>query len=90
MTVNELGVKVQTGSVDAAIVWDAVAVEFAKDVDIVPIPPAQNIYSQAAIGLLKYSRNKPLAKQFMDWLAGPQGQAIFKRHRYTVDALYGK
>ena len=90
MTVNELGVKVQTGSVDAAIVWDAVAVEFARDVDVVEIPPARNIYSQVAIGLLKYSRNKPLAKQFMDWLAGPQGQAIFKRHRYTVDALYGK
>jgi molybdate transport system substrate-binding protein len=89
MTVNELGVKVQTGSVDAAIVWDAVAVEFARDVDIVPIPPAQNIYSQVAIGLLKYSRNKPLAKQFIDWLAGPQGQAIFKRHQYTIKAPPG-
>ena len=66
------------------------AVEFAKDVDVVPIPPARNIYSQVAIGLLKYSRNKPLAKQFMDWLAGPQGQAIFKRHQYTIKAPDGK
>jgi molybdate transport system substrate-binding protein len=89
MTVNELGVKVQTDSVDAAIVWDAVAVEFAKDVDIVPIPPARNIYSQVAVGLLKYSRNKPLARQFMDWLAGPRGREIFKRHQYTIDPPAG-
>jgi molybdate transport system substrate-binding protein len=89
MTVNELGLKVQTGSVDAAIVWDAVAFEFAKDVDVVNIPPARNIYSHVAVGLLKYCRNKPLAKRFMDWLAGPQGREIFKRHQYTVDAPAG-
>jgi len=89
MTVNELGVKVQTNSVDAAIVWNAVAVQFAKDVDVVPIPPAQNIYSKVAVGLLKYSRNKPLAKQFMAWLAGPRGREIFKRHQYTIDAPAG-
>ncbi len=86
MTVKELGAKVRTNSIDAAIVWDAVAVEFAKDVDIVEIPPEQNILSHVAIGLLKYSQNKPLARQFMDWLAGPEGRSIFRRHRYTIEA----
>lgn len=86
MTVNELGVKVQTNSVDAAIVWDAVAFNFSKDVDIVEIPLEQNILSHVSIGLLKYSQNKPLARQFMDWLAGPEGRSIFRRHRYTIEA----
>lgn len=86
MTVNELGLKVQTNSVDAAIVWDAVAVEFAKDADVVEIPLEQNILSNVSIGLLKYSANKPLARKFMGWLAGPEGQGIFRRHHYTIEA----
>ena len=85
VTVNELGVKVQTRSVDAAIVWDAVAADFARDVDIVPIPREQNLISRVAIGLLKFSKNKPLARQFMDFLAGVEGKAIFAKHRYTVE-----
>lgn len=45
----------------------------------------ENIAAPAdlAIGLLKYSQNKPLARQFMDYLAGPEGQAILRRHHYT-------
>jgi molybdate transport system substrate-binding protein len=89
MTVNELGVKVQTNSVDAAIVWDAVASLFAKDVDVVAIAPERNILSHVAIGLLKYSNNKPLATRFMDFLAGPEGKEIFKRHNYNVDKPAG-
>lgn len=84
MTVNELGLKVQTNSVDAAIVWDAVANVFKKDVDVVPIAPEKNILSHVAIGLLKYSTNKTLATQFMDFLAGEEGKAIFQQHGYNV------
>ena len=89
MTVNELGLKVQTNSVDAAIVWDAVAGLFARDVDVVAIPPGQNILSHVAIGLLKYSTNKPLAERFMDFLAADEGREIFKRHGYNVDKPAG-
>ncbi len=84
VTVNELGVKVQTESIDAAIVWDAVAANFAKDVEIVPIPLEKNLISRVAIGLLKYSENKPLARRFMSFLQG-EGRAIFAAHDYTVE-----
>ena len=85
VTVNELGVKVQTASIDAAIVWDAVAADFAKDVEVVRIPMEQNLISRVAIGILKFSRNRPLAERFVDFLAGEEGKAIFARHDYTVE-----
>jgi len=85
VTVNELGVKAQTGSIDAAIIWDAVAASFARDVEIIPIPLEQNLISKVAIGLLTYSKNRPLARRFMDFLAGPEGKAIFAKHQYTVE-----
>lgn len=84
VTVNELGVKVQTRSIDGAIVWDAVAANFAKDVDVVPIPAEQNLVSHVVIGMLAFSKNKPLARRFMDFLGGEEGKAIFAGHSYTV------
>jgi len=83
-TVNELGLKVQLGGIDAAIVWDAVAAAFAKDVDVVKIPPADNIVSRVAAGVLKYSTNRPLAERFATFLAAAEGRAIFEKHGYTV------
>jgi len=51
--------------------------------------PERNTPSPMAIGLLKYSTNKPLATRFMDFLAGPEGKEIFKRHDYSVDKPAG-
>jgi molybdate transport system substrate-binding protein len=85
-TVNELAVQVQMKSADAAIVWDAVAAEFARDVDVIAIPPAQNIVSNVAVGVLKQSGNKALADKFIAFLAGEEGKAIFRKHHYTAEA----
>ena len=84
-TVHEIGVKVQTRAIDAGIVWDAVAANFARDVDVVKIPAAQNLISRVAIGRLACAKNKRLARQFMEFLASAQGKAIFARHHYTVE-----
>ena len=85
VTVNELGVKVRTDAIDAAIVWDAVAANFARDVEVVKIPLQQNLISRVAIGILKFSRDRPLAERFVSFLAGEEGKAIFAGHGYTVE-----
>jgi molybdate transport system substrate-binding protein len=84
-TVNELAVQVQTKSADAAIVWDAVAADFARDVDVVTIPLAQNIVSNVAAGVLKFSANKAQADKFIDFLTGQEGKAILRKHHYQVE-----
>ena len=85
VTVNELGVQVKMDSTDAAIVWDAVAANFADAVEIVPIPTEQNIISNVAAGVLTLSQNQPLAQRFVDFLAGPEGKAILAKHHYMVE-----
>ncbi len=83
---RDLGDKVRTNSVDAAIVWNVAAGEFAKDIEVVEIPPRQNVFSHVAVGLLRCSQNRPLARRFMAFLAGPEGQAVFRRHHCTTEA----
>lgn len=86
LTVNELGMQVQAKALDAVIVWDAIAKYYSEHGEEVPIPPEQNVISTVDIGVLAFTQNRPMAEKFVDFAASPQGQAIFKKHLYTVDA----
>jgi molybdate transport system substrate-binding protein len=85
MTVNELGMQIQTGSLDAVIVWDALANQFIDHCDLVEIPPDQNVISTVPVGVLNFSEHKDLARQFVDFATSDQGKAIFRKHSYRVD-----
>lgn len=85
VTVNELGLQVTMGQLDATIVWDAVAAFYAGKADVVPIPPAQNEISNVAVGVLKCSQQPAAARKFVDFLGGPEGQAIFHKHQYRTE-----
>jgi molybdate transport system substrate-binding protein len=84
-TVNLLGVQLQTGQARATVVWDAVAAQFEDEADIVPIPIENNIISKVAVGTLSFSKDKELAGRFVDFLTGPEGQDILRKHSYRVD-----
>jgi len=84
----ELGNAVKLGSIDAAINWDAVAAAYEDGADIVTIPRAQNCIVRSAAGVLKNAGNKPAARRFQEFIAGPDGRAIFGKSRYTVDLDY--
>jgi len=84
LTVNELGTNVAVGALDAAIVWDAVAANFADKTETVAIPADQNVVSTVAVGVLRSSRQPDLARQFVALLTSPEGQAVFAKHHYTT------
>jgi len=84
-TAGELAAKVRAGTIDAAIVWARVAADFAGGVEVVRIPPERNVASPLAVGVLKFSQNRPLAERFAAFLAGGEGKGIFARHGYTVE-----
>ncbi len=81
-TVNELGVQIKTGHLDAAIVWQAVAAQYPDDAQVVPIPPAQNILSQVAVAVLTTSTHPEAAEAFVAFLTGPDGRALLAKHGY--------
>ncbi len=85
LTVNELGVQIQAGSLDAVIVWDAVAKQYLRHGEIVEIPTRQNVISTVTIGILTFSDRKDLAEQFVAFAASEAGRAIFTKHDYRVD-----
>ncbi len=73
---------VQSGNVDAAIVYrtDADAVEGVRTLDIVPVGSHQRIVYPAAV--VGRSSNQALAARFVEYLQGPEAQAIFRRHGF--------
>ena len=85
LTVNELGVQIKVGKVDAVIVWDATAAYFADSGDIVRIPKEKNIISTVAIALLRSSKHKELAREFMNFVTSKRGQEIFRTHHFSTE-----
>jgi len=83
-TVPELGNAIKLGHLDAAIVWDAVALWYPKDIDIVPIDPKYNEVSTIPVATLKFSRDPEAAKQFLEFVSSDEGKAIFKKHGYSL------
>ena len=84
LTVTELINNIKLGTLDAVIVWDAVAAFAPNETEIVHIPTQQNIISTVAIGTLKSSQYPKLAAQFVDFITSEQAKEVFKKHHYTV------
>ncbi len=83
-TVNELGIQMQTGHLDAAIVWDATAKFYSKDTEFIAIPAENNIVSTVAAAVLDFSKNKESAKTLIEFMRSKKGQDIFRRHGYST------
>jgi molybdate transport system substrate-binding protein len=84
-TVNELGVALQMRHIDAAIMWDANARQFADAVDVIEIPATQNLISTIPVVVLTCSRSFDDAKRFVRFVTSPQGKEILRAHDYTVE-----
>ena len=67
--------KIELGEGDAGIVYvtDAKTSDKVKTIDV---PDAANVPAEYDGVVVKASRNPPAAKAFLDWFAGPDGQAI--------------
>jgi molybdate transport system substrate-binding protein len=84
-TVNELGLQVKTGSLDATIVWDAVAAQYADSAEVISIPASQNVPSRVAVAVLKSSGQPEAAQEFVKFLLTDAGQAILRAQHYRTE-----
>ena len=84
VTVNELGIQIKTGKLDAVIVWDAIAAQFADCGEAIPIPAAQNVTTRVPVAVLRCSTQPAAAARLAEFLASESGQAIFRKHHYTT------
>ncbi len=67
--------KIALGEGDAGIVY-ATDAKTSDDVTAVPVPDSANVSATYGGVVVKASPNAAAATAFMDWLAGPDGQAI--------------
>jgi len=67
--------KIELGEGDAGIVYGTDAKASTK-VATVPVPDAANVSVAYAGVVMKASTNASAGRAFLDWLAGPEGQAI--------------
>jgi molybdate transport system substrate-binding protein len=84
LTVNELGMQIQAKSLDAVIVWDAIARYYSDYGEQVPIAREKNVLSTVDVGVLKFTKNRKLAEKFVDFLVSKQGRDIFEKHDYQT------
>ncbi|GBC98147.1 Putative binding protein [bacterium HR17] len=84
-TVPELPNALRLGGIDACIVWDAVANYpwVRPAVEIVPIPPEQNVVTTCPMAVLKMTKNRQAAEMFLQF-ALTEGQRILRAHKFTA------
>jgi molybdate transport system substrate-binding protein len=84
-TVNELGLAVKLGTVDAALVWRSVAKHYPDVSDIVTLDPEKNIIPAVEGAVLDYSDNPAAAAAFLDYLTSDRGRAVLTENGYLVE-----
>ncbi|MBT2368036.1 molybdate ABC transporter substrate-binding protein [Streptomyces sp. ISL-10] len=70
--------KVELGEADAGLVYKSDAAAAPGKVDAVEIPDAQNAIAQYPAAPLKTSRHSAAADAFVQWLATPEAQKLFR------------
>ncbi|HEX41496.1 MAG TPA: molybdate ABC transporter substrate-binding protein [Phycisphaerales bacterium] len=85
MTVNELGLQIQARSLDAVIVWDALARYYEACGDMIAIDPEDNIISPIDVAVLSFTRKKDLAERFAAFLTSDKAREVFAGHHYHTD-----
>ena len=83
--VSAVRTKIELGEGDAAIVYvtDAAA---SDEVDTIEVPDSANVPATYAGVVVKASENPDAAHAFLDWLAGPDGQAILAEFGFLPPA----
>ena len=84
-TVNELALFVSMGTLDGAIVWDAIANLFTDKVEVIKIPKEENLSVPTGICVLNFSKNRKQALNFLDFATSSRAKEIFNEMGYNTD-----
>ena len=80
----QLVVWVSVGVADAAIFWRSSLREARDKIDIIEIPKEQNCIKTIPIGVLTFSKDKDIAKDFCNYVVSKKGKEIWEENGYIV------
>lgn len=74
------------GEADVTLSWRATGYfpDNAPHIDVLDLPPNVAPPQELQLTLLTFSKNQVMARKFMEFAAGPQGQAIFRRYGFIT------
>ncbi|HEX4075962.1 MAG TPA: molybdate ABC transporter substrate-binding protein [Candidatus Acidoferrales bacterium] len=75
---------VETGDVDAGIVYTTDALSSSKVKIVANAPPDSHEPVIYPVAVIKTAKNAAAAKAFEDFLSGPQARAIFERYGFSL------
>lgn len=76
--------KVASGEADAGIGYVTDARAAAAKAEGIEMPEAQNVIAEYPVTVLKQSANPSLAQAFLDFILGPEGQAVLARYGFAA------
>jgi molybdate transport system substrate-binding protein len=76
--------KVTSGEADAGIGYVTDAKAAAASASGIEIPDAQNVVAEYPMAVLKQSANSALAQMFLDFVLGPEAQAVLAKYGFAA------
>lgn len=83
-TVSKLVLDVNSEFVDASIVWRSSAIQFGEDLKIIPIENKYNVIKTIPIGVVKFTKNYKLSRNFVSFITSYKGKSIFEKYGFVV------
>ncbi|MBN2738843.1 MAG: substrate-binding domain-containing protein [Spirochaetales bacterium] len=84
-TVNELGIAIELGTLDAAIVWSSIAINYIEKAEMIIIPRSKNIIPKVGAAVLSFSEHKKEAGELLSFLVSDYSKRILENEGYVVD-----
>jgi accessory colonization factor AcfC len=77
---GELMALINKKKVDAILGWDAFKNLNMQTMDIIALPKDLQVHRSTAISVITFSKNKELAKKFIDFLVSEKGKKIYEEY----------
>jgi molybdate transport system substrate-binding protein len=84
-TVNELGMAMKLGTIDATVVWSAIANNYRDVADQVAIPLAKNVVPEVGAAVLAFSKEPALARVYLEYLVSDKARKILIENGYVIE-----
>ncbi len=75
---------VATNEIDAAFGWTAFQHLEPERIEVIEIPKEQQVLRGTGVGLLSFSKEPELAKQFMNFLASSDSRQFYKEYGWVI------
>ncbi len=83
-TAPQVALNIALGQGDAGITGRNSVGEMQDKVEVIAIPPGQNSPTKISVGVLESTANPEQARNFMQFILSPAGQAIFVEHGFGL------